>query len=237
MTRRGGTLLVVVWGAALAGAAVALVRVGHGPLSAPPARHGLRALDAWIRGRDAPTMAMSVLRLLALALDAYLLATTALGTAARLTRRAAAIDLADRITPRSVRALLATAIGGLVLATPIGMSVATAATPTPLHDAPPPLARIADDGPLLRRVGSARAPLAPATTRGAPASGPTPTRIVAPGDNLWEIAAREVGADPSDATSVAPYWRALIAANRDRLRDPDDPSLIYPGQWLVIPPR
>ena len=61
---------------------------------------------------------------------------------------------------------------------------------------------------------------------------------VAPGDHLWAIAARTVterlGATPTDA-EVAAYWRRLIEANRDRLVDPHDPSLIHPGQRLVLP--
>jgi nucleoid-associated protein YgaU len=34
---------------------------------------------------------------------------------------------------------------------------------------------------------------------------------------------------------VAPYWRAVIDANRDRLAVPGDPDLILPGQVIVLP--
>jgi nucleoid-associated protein YgaU len=30
-------------------------------------------------------------------------------------------------------------------------------------------------------------------------------------------------------------WRKLYEANRDKLRDPDNPHLIFPGQVFVIP--
>jgi nucleoid-associated protein YgaU len=34
---------------------------------------------------------------------------------------------------------------------------------------------------------------------------------------------------------VVPYWRAVIEANRDRLADRDNPSLVFPGQEFVLP--
>ena len=40
--------------------------------------------------------------------------------------------------------------------------------------------------------------------------------------------------EPTDA-EVVPYWRELIAANRDRLRDRDNPDLVFPGQVFVLP--
>jgi hypothetical protein len=36
---------------------------------------------------------------------------------------------------------------------------------------------------------------------------------------------------------VVRYWRRLIDTNRDRLRDPSNPSLVYPGQVIELPPR
>jgi hypothetical protein len=58
------------------------------------------------------------------------------------------------------------------------------------------------------------------------------------GDHLWGIAAShlqgQLGATPSD-TDIADYWRRLIDANRDRLADPGNPDLIYPGQEFVLP--
>jgi nucleoid-associated protein YgaU len=61
---------------------------------------------------------------------------------------------------------------------------------------------------------------------------------VAPGDNLWRIAAsvleRSSGQPPSPS-AVIPYWRSLIEANRSRLRDPADPGLIFAGQVLALP--
>jgi len=258
MTRRGaGALLVAAWAAALVGIGIVLVRLGHGPLSAPPAGRGVGALAAWARTRDATTMAMSVLRILAVGLDGYLLATTALGAAARLTRPAAPIHLTDRITPRVVRAVLTTALGGLVMAAPVSIPLAGATGPAPAHHAPPPLARIAsgDPGPVLRRADAA--PSAPPPERpverpvgqphtrvapvsGGPGIGPT-VWLVRTGDSFWRIAQAQLAAhDPAHTAPTAdqtvPYWRLLVARNRDRLKVRDDADLIYPGQLLVIPP-
>jgi len=250
--RCAGALLVVAWGAALVGIGAMLLRLGHGPLSTPPAERGVGALAAWARTRDAATMAMSVLRMVALGLDAYLLATTTLGAAARLTRPAAPIHLADRITPRVVRAVLTTALGGLVMAAPVGVPVAGATGPGPARDAGPPLARIAgaDPVPLLRRADAAspaaisERPVARPNTHVAPTIGAdsSPTVwLVRTGDSFWRIAQSQLTArDPAHgeptASQIVGYWRLLIAQNRDRLKVREDADLLYPGQRLVIPP-
>ena len=62
---------------------------------------------------------------------------------------------------------------------------------------------------------------------------------VAVGDSFWSIAEQLVlnhlGRAPDDDEVLEP-WLALIDANRDRLLDPDNPDLIYPGQVLRPPP-
>lgn len=61
---------------------------------------------------------------------------------------------------------------------------------------------------------------------------------VRPGDHLWHVAettlARAWGRPPTDA-EVAPYWTAVVEANRSRLIDPANPDLIRPGQVLSLP--
>jgi LysM repeat protein len=66
---------------------------------------------------------------------------------------------------------------------------------------------------------------------------PTPapqaeTVVVAPGDSLWAIAARHLGAGASDA-QIAAEWPAWYAANATTIGD--DPGLIHPGQVLTAP--
>lgn len=76
------------------------------------------------------------------------------------------------------------------------------------------------------------------------AAAPEPTdatatveHTVQPGEHLWSIAEDIVRSrlGSSTTSSVAAYWHRLIEVNRDRLVDADDPSLILPGQPLVLP--
>jgi DNA-binding SARP family transcriptional activator len=57
------------------------------------------------------------------------------------------------------------------------------------------------------------------------------------GDGFWDIAEDQVEAQLGRSASddqVRPYWEALIEANRDRLADPSNPSLLFTGQDLAL---
>jgi nucleoid-associated protein YgaU len=87
--------------------------------------------------------------------------------------------------------------------------------------------------------GLAPAPAAPASPapEPVPAAADSPgvsTWVVESGDSFWSIAEDVVG--PDGKRAVGRYWRALIAANRDRLVDRGNPDLLVPGQELVVPP-
>ncbi|MET7279422.1 hypothetical protein ABZS29_14400 [Kribbella sp. NPDC005582] len=56
---------------------------------------------------------------------------------------------------------------------------------------------------------------------------------VAPGDSLWELAKRELGAEATDE-QIAARWPEWYAANRQVIGT--DPNLILPGQVLRVPP-
>lgn len=62
--------------------------------------------------------------------------------------------------------------------------------------------------------------------------------VVVEGESLWSIAYATLvagtDAEPSDA-QVADYWQRVIEENRDRLDDPDNPDLIFPGQRFALP--
>ena len=64
------------------------------------------------------------------------------------------------------------------------------------------------------------------------------TVTVTPGNSFWSIA-ETVLADAwhraPATTETAEYWRELVDVNRDRLRPPHDPNLIYPGQVFTLP--
>jgi hypothetical protein len=82
---------------------------------------------------------------------------------------------------------------------------------------------------------------------GPPGAGGAETEEVAPevgehevvaGEHLWSIAADHLAAHldraPTEA-EITPHWQRLVEENRDRLANPDDPDLIFPGQRLVLP--
>ena len=52
--------------------------------------------------------------------------------------------------------------------------------------------------------------------------------------HLRKHALRLVGAPPADR-EIGPYWLAVIAANQDRLPDPGNPNLLFPGDVIVLP--
>jgi DNA-binding SARP family transcriptional activator/nucleoid-associated protein YgaU len=59
------------------------------------------------------------------------------------------------------------------------------------------------------------------------------------GDHLWEVADTVLSAHLGRAASddeVRPYWQSLIDLNRDVLVDQGNPSLVFAGQVLRLPP-
>lgn len=65
------------------------------------------------------------------------------------------------------------------------------------------------------------------------------TWTVRSGDHLWRIAETVLAkahGSPQDDDTIAPYWLALVEANRSRLPDPDNPDLLYAGIQLHVPP-
>jgi len=124
-------------------------------------------------------------------------------------------SMAERWIGLTVAALAAATVSGT--ATP-----ALAAGPSP---APAP--SVAVTVPSLDWTQTATA--APATTS---PSMPRRPLLVKPGDCLWSIAARELGADASHG-EIARRWPLWWSANRAVIGP--HPELIYPGQRLIPP--
>ena len=247
MTAR--TAAVGAWTAFLAACVAALHALG-GPL-APPPLSDPSGLGPWLDARLPAQAAVAVVRLAALALAWYLLAATVAGVLARLSGAASAVRLADALSIPTVRRFVHGAVGLSIVAGAAGAPPAAA-----LADAtgggsggPPPTMRVLPpEGAHLASPG-APAPARSAEPAGTPEAPPGPpageasaapgTWTVGPGDHLWGVAERALaeawGRPPSDA-EVDPYWRALIEANRQRLRDPANPDLVFAGQVLVLPP-
>lgn len=120
-------------------------------------------------------------------------------------------------------------------ALPAPLLVSKLPAPSPDRGQPAP----SSASPLDRRP-AAPAPMSPAQTAATtapPESGAARYWTVRPGDDLWSIAVSVTsGAGSSGRPDVARYWQALIAANLSRLPVPADPSLIFPGDELILPP-
>jgi LysM domain len=168
--------------------------------------------------------------------------------AAPTTAPAPAAPVPPAPTPAPVRAA-PTVAGGPAPAsgsvpTPPAPGAGSNSAPTPIKQTPPSPAQtpVPSNSP-------AQTPVAPvATPAPRPAGSPTSTAraggaaapqwIVRPGDNLWFIAERTLatawGRSPTDR-QVGAYWVSLIAANRSQLPDPSDPSLLFPGDVILLP--
>ena len=62
--------------------------------------------------------------------------------------------------------------------------------------------------------------------------------VVEPGDHLWSIAEsvmHERATDTVDERLIAGYWNRLVQHNRDRLPDPANDDLLFPGQVIELP--
>lgn len=72
----------------------------------------------------------------------------------------------------------------------------------------------------------------------APPPAPAGTWRVRPGDTLWHVAeatASEALGRPATPAEVAARLDTLVGLNADRLVVPGDPSLVFPGQELLLP--
>jgi len=187
----------------------------------------------WSRGDE---LALVVAWVVAVAASAWLFVTTGVCVIALgCTRPALAQRLAGAL-PFGVRRLVELAI--------VGPCVVLPALPARAAG-PPPVARVVvADQPVVRAPAPTTTSIptvapAPAPAPARPGSAPTPSRVVVrAGDNLWLIARASLmqasGRRPGEA-EIARYWHAVIAANRSTLRS-GDPSLIFPGEIVALPP-
>ncbi len=174
-----------------------------------------------------------VIRLLSVAaavLAAYLALVT---SAAVVLRVAGAHPLAralDSVTPAFARNAIAALMSvGLGVPTMARADTATTDPPMVMHRLPDE--STATTTTTVPRVAAEAAP--------SPPHAPDLTWTIQPGQHFWAVAERVLerawGRSPTDA-EVVPYWRDLIAANRGRLYDRNNPDLVFPGQVLVLLP-
>jgi hypothetical protein len=238
-TGDGSTLRLIAWLIGLLGAIAVLQIAGRGALAAPSIVEP-GAWAPWASSRDALTIAFAVARLLTLGLAWYLLGATLIGAVARMARWRRMVAVADLLTVPAVRRLLQSALG-LGLATAALTAGSQGATPTPQQPAAATLTMTAhDDAARLVMTPLSDAEEAMIPVADLPVPQPERQRWTAEqGDHFWSIA-EHVLADawdrPPTDTEIVGYWDQLITANADRLADPDNPDLIYPGQTFRVPP-
>ena len=92
--------------------------------------------------------------------------------------------------------------------------------------------------PVMRRLPSAGTDPAPDPAAGGAPAAAGRSWTVEPGDHFWAVAegvlADAWGRAPTD-DEVDPYWRAVVQANVDVLRDPGNPDLLFHGQVIDVP--
>jgi hypothetical protein len=218
----------------------ALVAMGRRSDLVIPVDH----LDSWLRDGEPATVVVALARGVALVVVFWLLASTLLYLAAAASRAPAAVRAVQWSTLPAIRRTIDAACA-VSLATSVVLVPAAASAARPSD---PPSVSLVRDGRGLRQLPPATTtPPAPPPAAAAPPSTPTgavtpPNEVVvAAGDNLWELAARQLAmlggrarGDVADR-EIAPYWARVCDENRSRLES-GDPNLIYPGERVVLPP-
>ena len=230
---------------------------------ASPALHRFTEFTVWFERSPTPDQAVALLRIVALALIAYMLSVTLLMLVAVRTRSRSLNWLVGLVTPRSIRTALAPVLGWAMFLAPLPVGQITSDLGTrQVADQLAPV-ELVFLGPVAGGEGfAAETPQAELKFLGAdPAASLRFTTtadyssvLVEPavvaqteratwtihcGDHFWSIAERVLtdrnGERPSDQR-LRSYWLQLIEANRAELPDPSNPDLILPGMIMQIPP-
>lgn len=229
MTRRIPAAIVAsTFGAAV----VVLLGAGRGELAAPPL--SVDGFLRWADARDPVTACVALARVVAIVVAGWLVVVTAVSLIASFLGAARVAAATERALPAPVRRVLTGMAGAGMVSV-----VALGGTSDDRDQEAPPVA--AEPLVLLPADGEGTATMSVLPDQTEVVASPTPPAdewTVAAGESFWSIAtsvvADALGRTPTDA-EVDPYWRALVAANLDRLATPN-PDLVHPGQVFVLPP-
>lgn len=207
-------------------------------LSTPPIHSWSRA-ETWYEQLGPSMAAMAGLRVLALAVAAWLALAIALQVLASLRFGWALRRLADIVSPGWVRRM-GHGMAGLTLSATLTIPIAAPPTSLALSvvadNEPVPEGSVDGDGIAVMRAEPEGAP-APSTSTTESAPPPPGTHRVEMGQSCWVIAANlledTLGA-PQPERAIREVWIRLIELNRDRFVT-GDPDVIYPGQVLLLP--
>jgi nucleoid-associated protein YgaU len=208
-------------------------RIGSGSLWPP--RNYQDALAALSIGAGAAVLCWLLLGLAAAAAGAMLAKTGHLRLAA----------LSAAASPAFLLRLASAVVGLNLMAVPVAHGSATSGTAGPPTSTGPSSTAVID--PLWQPAAPAGESVDPSWQPTPPAAAPgivakpltrhdlgSPRSVtVTAGDSLWHLAAAELGPLATDL-DIAQRWPDWHAANRTIIGH--DPSLIRPGQTLVVPP-
>ena len=208
---------------------------------------------------------VSGLRLVALGIAYWLLLSTMLYIAARISALPSAIRAAGWTTVPGIRKAvdrtLAMSLTFGTLVAPAPALAQSSTTPPPVEQVYQPTAAgfggetetvIAADEQIIIPPGAAIPPPEPVLPSDTPTDGPdlttipahllfdkaTQTRVVQAGDSLWSISAEHLetsGVGNPTEATIAAYWIEVLSANMSDLRS-GDPDLIFPGEIVSLPP-
>lgn len=245
MATRVRRLVRVVALPATSGAVIAwLWALGGGTLAVPPFGSWV-AVQRWYDAVGPAVATMVLVRMMGLVAAGWLFAVASLELLAFGAPSLGPVGrLADLIAPRSLQRFVH-GLAGLSLTA--GLAVVAPSAGIPAGSDPGVAVMHLIDAPPLAAAPAPSAP--PAAPVPVPVPEPVPVPVagaarlvgeiaVGPGESFWSISAEvmieALGRPPSDSEVVG-HWKRLIELNRDRLVDPDNPDLLYPGQVLVLP--
>ncbi len=218
--------LVVATAAAIA----AFIAAWNAQLPAPPL--AASQWGDWWFSHDPMDLVGAVARVVTLACAGYISIAFAAGTLAQIYLPSSLRHRIEKALPGIVTTLTVAAVLG---SAPAG---ATESGMKPREETPV-MRVVTQEVPTMRQAEQPSRELpqppapAPVEHKVLPA-----TVVVQPGDHLWSIAhgdlANVFDAEPT-FEQTKQHWGRLIEINRDRLADPDNPDLIFPGDTLILP--
>ena len=244
-----GVAALTGWLATLA-AGMALLSLSAASAQGVPLAEPMRWLEP-LRGEGVAALTFSIVRLVGLALGAWLVISTVASLIWRVTGWRWLGAVVRSATLPAVSRLIAAALGASISVSSASSASLTARSAPVTNHAD--VVTVAPDWYGGAPAGSSSGGGNPGGQLSAGGTSPpgapelvlrplqaeVATWTVRPGDSLWSIAQARVatsGATGADEVEVATYWVRLIAANRDRLVQPSNPDLIFAGQVLVLPP-
>jgi hypothetical protein len=223
---------------ALFTAALALLLRPLAPVG--PDAWSLGGLSEYAHQQSPENLLMAAVWLGATVLCSYALVVSLLAFSALLMKSTSSISLIDRFTVPFLRELIGASLVATIAAGPTGTAFAGGAhaTSPAVMVVDQPVSAPTPDPAVMTLEGTPilDAPLSATVAESVP--GASPVHQVRPGDHFWSIAeehlAKVTERRPTER-EIGKYWQRLVAANRDRLRVPGNPDLIFPGQEMVLP--